>query len=85
MLAFDVMGGEAEAFRFLNALQLACLAVSLGSTETLASHPYTMSSSNMSLEDRAAVGITPAMVRISTGIEHPDDLLRDFNQALDQV
>lgn len=85
MLAFDIVGGEAEAFRFLNALQLACLAVSLGSTETLASHPFTMSASNMSLEDRAAVGITPAMIRISTGIENADDLVKDFTQALEKV
>ena len=85
MLAFDVVGGEAEAFRFLNALQLACLAVSLGSTETLASHPYTMSSSNMSLEDRATVGITPAMIRVSAGIENTQDLLKDFEQALARV
>ena len=85
MMAFDIVGGEAEAFRFLNALQLARLAVSLGSTETLASHPFTMSSSNLSLADRAAVGITPAMVRVSTGIENTDDLLRDFSQALDQA
>lgn len=82
MLAFDVKGGEAEAFRFLNALQLACLAVSLGSTETLASHPFTMSSSNMSLQDRESVGITPAMIRISAGIENTEDLLSDFKQAL---
>lgn len=85
MLAFDIVGGEAEAFRFLNALQLACLAVSLGSTETLASHPFTMSASNMSLEDRAAVGITPAMIRISTGIESADDLVKDFTQALEKA
>mgnify|MGYP003637959527 FL=1 len=85
MLAFDVVGGEAEAFRFLNAVELAKLAVSLGSTETLTSHPFTMSSSNMSLADREAVGITPSMVRISTGIENPDDLLKDFAQAFEKV
>lgn len=85
MLAFDIVGGEAEAFRFLNALQLASLAVSLGSTETLTSHPFTMSASNMSLEDRAAVGITPAMIRISTGVENPDDLVKDFTQALEKA
>lgn len=85
MLAFDIVGGEAEAFRFLNALQLACLAVSLGSTETLVSHPFTMSASNMSLEDRTAVGITPAMIRVSAGIENPADLVKDFTKALDQV
>jgi methionine-gamma-lyase len=85
MLAFDVKGGEAEAFRFLNAVQLAKLAVSLGSTETLTSHPFTMSSSNMTVTDRETVGITPSMIRISTGIENPDDLIKDFGRALDKV
>lgn len=85
MLAFDVSGGEAEAFRFLNSLKLACLAVSLGSTETLACHPYTMSASNMSQADREAVGITPAMIRVSSGIENTRDLLNDFEQALNKV
>ena len=85
MLAFDIVGGEAEAFRFLNGLKLACLAVSLGSTETLACHPYTMSASNMSQSDREAVGITPAMIRVSTGIENSVDLLKDFEQALEKV
>lgn len=85
MLAFDIKGGEPAAFRFLNAVQLARLAVSLGSTETLASHPFTMSSSNMSLADREAVGITPSMIRISTGIENPDDLIKDFSKALEQA
>jgi methionine-gamma-lyase len=85
MLAFDINGGEAEAFRFLNGVQLAKLAVSLGSTETLTSHPYTMSSSNMSVADRATVGITPSMIRISTGIENPDDLIKDFGRALERV
>lgn len=85
MLAFDIQGGEPAAFKFLNAVKLAKLAVSLGSTETLASHPFTMSSSNMSLADRQAVGITPSMVRISTGIENPDDLIRDFSRALDKA
>jgi methionine-gamma-lyase len=85
MLAFDVEGGEKGAFLFLNNLKLIKLAVSLGSTETLASHPDTMSSSNVPVADRLAVGITPAMIRLSVGIENPEDLIKDINYALDQT
>ncbi len=84
MLAFDIVGAEKEAFTFLNHLNLIKLAVSLGSTETLASHPETMSSSNIPKEDRLTVGITPAMIRMSVGIENPNDLIKDIGNALDQ-
>ncbi len=85
MMAFEVSGGEAKAFQVLNSLELIKLAVSLGSTETLASHPYTMSSSNMNEEDRIKNNITESLIRISVGIENPDDLISDFGQALDQI
>ena len=85
MLAFELLGGEKEAFQFLDALELASLAVSLGSTETLASHPYTMSSSNMDESDRIKNGITPSLIRISVGIEKADDLIKDFLQALRRI
>lgn len=85
MLAFEVIGGEKEAFTFLDALQLASLAISLGSTETLASHPFTMSSSNMDEADRLKNGITPALIRISVGVENAQDLTKDLLQALDKI
>ncbi len=85
MMAFDVVGGEKEAFTFLNSLQLIHLAISLGSTETLASHPYTMSSSNMAEADRLKNHITPSLIRISVGIENPEDLIKDLGQALDSL
>ncbi len=85
MMAFEVIGGEEEAFCFLNNLELVKLAVSLGSTETLASHPYTMSSSNMTEADRIKNGITESLVRVSVGIENPHDLISDFDQALNQI
>lgn len=85
MIAIEVHGGEAEAFKFLNGLNLAHLAISLGSTETLVSHPFTMSSSNMDEKDRLKNGITPALVRISVGIENIDDLIKDFDQALNAI
>jgi len=85
MMALELHGGEDEAFRFLDSLKLVHLAISLGSNETLASHPFTMSSSNMDEEDRVKNGITPGLVRISVGIENPVDLIKDFKQALEQV
>ncbi len=80
-----IRGGEAEAFRFLDALRIAKLAVSLGGTETLASAPAAMTHLSVPDERKKAMGITPNLVRISIGIEHPDDLIADFAQALDAV
>ncbi len=85
MVAFDLKGGEAEAFRFLNALKLIKLAVSLGGTESLAEHPFTMTHADVSPEDKRAVGITDKMIRLSVGIEHPEDTIADLEQALEQV
>lgn len=85
MLSFDIVGGEAEAFRFLNALKLMKLAVSLGSTESLAEHPATMTHSDVSLEDRERLGISPSLVRISVGVEHAKDIIWDIQQALEKV
>jgi len=80
-----VKGAEAEAFRFLDALKIAKLAVSLGGTETLASHPAAMTHLSVPPERRAAMGIADNLVRISIGIEDPDDLVADFQQALEAV
>lgn len=78
-------GGEAECFRFLDALRIAKLAVSLGGTETLASHPASMTHLSVPDERKAALGITDNLVRISIGIEAADDLIADFEQALAAV
>jgi methionine-gamma-lyase len=85
MVSFDIRGGEAEAFRFLNALRLVKLAVSLGGTESLAEHPYSMTHADVSPEAKAATGISERLVRLSVGIEHPDDTIADLTQALSQV
>ena len=85
MVSFSVLGGEAEAFRFLNALQLFKLAVSLGGTESLAEHPASMTHSDIALADRARMGIGENMVRLSIGVEHPEDLNADLAQALDAI
>jgi methionine-gamma-lyase len=85
MISFEVEGGEPEAFRFLNALKLVKLAVSLGGTESLAEHPGSMTHSDIPPEDQARLGITPSLVRLSVGVEHPEDLIADVAQALDEV
>ncbi|MGE0179466.1 MAG: cystathionine gamma-synthase family protein [Sphingomonas sp.] len=78
-------GGEAESFAFLDALKIAHLAVSLGGTETLASCPAAMTHLSVPPERKAALGITDNLVRISIGVEDPDDLIADFDQALAAV
>ena len=85
MLSFDVKGGEAEAFRFLDALKLTRLAVSLGGTESLAEHPATMTHAGVDPDLREKLNITSKMVRLSIGVEDPDDLISDMSQALDAV
>jgi methionine-gamma-lyase len=83
MISFDVRGGEAEAFRFLNGLKLVKLAVSLGGTESLAEHPASMTHAEIDSDERLLMGITPSMVRLSIGVEHPEDLIADMKQALE--
>ena len=78
-------GGEAEAFAFLDALKIAKLAVSLGGTETLASHPAGMTHLSVADARKQALGITDNLVRISIGVEDADDLIADFTQALDAI
>ena len=78
-------GGEAEAFRFLNALRLFKLAVSLGGTESLASHPSSMTHSDYSPAAKARCGIADNLVRLSVGVENVDDLHADLMQALAAV
>ena len=81
--AFRVHGGEAAAFRFLDALRLLRFAVSLGGSETLITHPATTTHYAVDAATRASVGIDAATLRLSVGIEHVDDLIADLAQALD--
>lgn len=85
MVSFEVEGGEAGAFRFLNALRLVKLAVSLGGTESLAEHPATMTHAGVDPEEKERTGVTAGLVRLSVGVEHPDDLIADLTQALEAV
>ncbi len=85
MVSFDVVGGEKEAFIFLNNLKLIKLAVSLGSTESLAEHPYTMTHADVNDDTKNANNLTEKLVRISVGVEHYEDLIWDIEQALNKI
>ena len=75
-------GGEAEAFRVLNALKIIKVAVSIGGTGSLTCHPASTTHSGVPKEVRDRIGVTDATIRLSVGIEHRDDLVSDLAQAL---
>lgn len=85
MLSFHINGGEHEAFVFLNSLKLIKLAVSLGSTESLAEHPKTMTHAGLEEEHLSEMEITDSLIRLSVGVENFNDIIWDINQALEQV
>lgn len=80
--SFDIKGGQKASFAFLNALQVFKLAVSLGGTESLASHPAAMTHSGVPAQVRERIGVLDSTIRLSIGVEHPDDLIADLAQAL---
>ena len=79
--AFVVENDRALAYRILNALELFKLAVSLGGTESLICHPASTTHSGVPQTVREATGVTEGLIRLSVGMEHPDDLVRDLAQA----
>jgi O-succinylhomoserine sulfhydrylase len=85
MIAVDVRGGKAGAFRFMNALRLIKISNNLGDAKSLVTHPATTTHQRFSLALRAEMGISDGLVRLSVGLEHKDDLLRDLTSALAQV
>jgi methionine-gamma-lyase len=85
MISFVVRGGEDAAFKVLDHLKLIKLAVSLGSNESLAQHPFTMTHADVPDDEKNMLGITEGLIRLSVGIEHPDDLIEDLSGALKSV
>lgn len=85
MLSFDVKGGEKEAFKVLNGMKLVKLAVSLGSTESLAQHPYSMTHADVDCELKNELGLSEKMIRLSVGVENVEDIWSDLSQALDRI
>ena len=84
MLSFELSGGLNAGMRLMNRLRLCVIAPTLGDVDTLALHPATSSHLRVPPEQRAAYGITDGLVRISVGIEHPDDLIADLAQAMSE-
>ncbi|MGF1644338.1 MAG: methionine gamma-lyase [Thiotrichales bacterium] len=84
MIALELKGGLAQGMRFMDALELATRAVSLGDAETLVQHPASMTHSTYTPEERARHGISDTLVRVSVGLEDIEDLLADFDQALER-
>ncbi|MGI9341811.1 MAG: trans-sulfuration enzyme family protein [Gammaproteobacteria bacterium] len=85
MLSFEIQGGLASGKALMDGIELWSLAESLGSVESLVTHPASMTHSDVEPEKRAAAGITDGMVRLSVGIEHVDDLIEALSRALDRT
>ena len=85
MISIDIKGGEKEAFTFLDNLKLIKLAVSLGGTESLACHPFSMTHCDVSVETKNKIGMGESLVRLSIGIEDSNDLIEDIKNSLSKV
>ncbi len=85
LLTFDLTGGLEAGRIFVEGLEIAQLATSLGGPETLVTHPASTTHVNLTPDELVASGIGPGTVRVSAGLEHHDDLVADFGQALDRV
>ncbi|HOB41358.1 MAG: methionine gamma-lyase [Limnochordia bacterium] len=85
MIAFELKGGMEAGVTLMDNVQLCTLAVSLGDTETLIQHPATMTHATYTREDRLACGITDGLVRLSVGLEDPQDIMDDLRAVLDRL
>jgi O-succinylhomoserine sulfhydrylase len=84
VVCFELKGGLESGRRFLDSLQMLSLTANLGDTRSIASHPASTTHAKLTPEERLAVNITPGLIRISTGLEHADDIIQDIVQALDK-
>ena len=85
LIAFEVAGGKAGTFRFLNALKLTRITNNLGDAKSLITHPATTTHQRLTPDQRAELGISDGLVRFSAGLEHPDDVIGDLVDALKEV
>ena len=83
--ALPISGGESAVKAFLDGLECFTLAESLGGVESLIAHPVSMTHAGMDAESRARAGIGPGLLRVSVGIEDPDDLVADLRNALERA
>ena len=85
IVCFEIKGGVEAGARFMDSLELLSLTPNLGDSRSIASHPASTTHSKLTDEERAKVGITPGLIRISVGLEHPDDIIADIEQALNKI
>ncbi|MGF6427983.1 MULTISPECIES: O-succinylhomoserine sulfhydrylase [Bradyrhizobium] len=85
LVGFEVKDGKAGAFRCLNALKISRISNNLGDAKSLVTHPATTTHQRLAPEARAELGISEGFIRFSAGLEHPDDLIEDFERALERV
>ena len=85
IFTFEIKGGEKEAWKFIDSLQIFSLLANVADVKSLVIHPYTTTHSQMSPEELAQQHITPSTVRLSIGTEHIDDILADLDQAFNQI
>src|SRR6058998_481941 len=85
LVGFEVTGGKAAAFRCLNALKISRISNNLGDAKSLVTHPATTTHQRLTVQTRAELGISEGMIRFSAGLEHADDLIEDFEQALEKA
>lgn len=85
LISFEIDGGEEKAFKLLDSFKVFGLAVSLGGTESLVEHPMTMTHADVDPKDLEKYGVSSGVIRMSVGIEHSSDLIRDLEQALEQI
>jgi O-succinylhomoserine sulfhydrylase len=83
VLALDLKGGQEAAFRFLNALEIVIISNNLGDAKSIVTHPATTTHQRLPADQKAALGITPGLVRLSVGLEDCGDLIRDIRNALE--
>lgn len=82
MISFEIKGGIEAGRKVMDSVELCMLAVSLGDTETLIQHPASMTHSPVPAEERLKAGITDGLIRISVGLETPEDIIADLEQAI---
>ncbi|MDE8343656.1 MAG: PLP-dependent transferase, partial [Acidocella sp.] len=85
LVAFEVKGGKEAAFRMMNAFQIITISNNLGDTKSLATHPATTTHMRIGAAERAKLGITDGIIRLSVGLEDAQDLIEDLGQALEKV
>jgi len=85
IIAFEIKGGLEAGRKFLNQIKMCSLSANLGDTRTIVTHPASTTHSKLSLEERLAVGITDGLVRISAGLEHVEDIVKDLEGALKDI